>query len=207
MLRSFSLGSSSKLLVLCSWLTLGFSDTLLLLHSWLSPGTVRHALDAALLTPTCSWCYALSCLIGTSNTLLVFFYPLNYLAGCSALSLCLVLGHASTLLTLRSWFLLEHGTLFLLLFVTLNTSTLLMLRSWLRLWHSLDATRWTLSWNSSRCCWRYGPPQSWWYALITCWNFQRALVGATLRLLTPVWRKSRSWCYALSFVLEHARAL
>ena len=43
------------------------------------------------------------------------FYSLNYLA---ALSLCLVLGRASTLLTLRSWFLLEHGTLFLLRFVT-----------------------------------------------------------------------------------------
>ena len=96
-----------------------------------------------------------------------------------------------------------------------------MLRSWLRLWHSLDATRWTSSWNSPRRCWRYGPPQSWWYALITfSWNFQRALVGATLRLLTlrsgeshalPAtllalfWNTpGRSSCYALLFFLKHS---
>ena len=95
-----------------------------------------------------------------------------------------------------------------------------MLRSWLRLWHSLDATRWTSSWNSPRCCWRYGPPQSWWCALIIfSWNFQRALVGATLRLLTlrsgeshalPAtllalfWNTpGRSSCYALLFFLKN----
>ena len=74
---------------------------------------------------------------------------------------------------------------------------------------------------SPRCCWRYSPPQSWWYALITVsWNFQRALVGATLRLLTLrsgeshalratlltlFWNTpGRSRCYALLFFLKHS---
>ena len=61
------------------------------------------------------------------------FYSLNYLAGCPTLSLCLALERASTLLTLRSWLLLKHGTLFLHLFAGhLKSNTLLMLRSWLR---------------------------------------------------------------------------
>ena len=139
--------------------------------------------------------------------------------GCPTLSLCIVLGRASTLLTLRSWLFLKHGALFFLLFVTHWIPT----RSWCYVLgsgsHSLDATRWTLSWNSPRCCWRYGPPQSWWYALKTfSWNFQRALVGATLRLLTLrpgeshalratllalFWNTpGRSSCYALLFFLK-----
>ena len=152
--------------------------------------------------------------LGVSNSL-------NFLAGYPTLSLCLVLGRASTLLTLRSWLFLKHGALFLLLFVT----HWIPIRSWCYVLgsgsHSLDATRWTLSWNSPRCCWRYGPPQSWWYALKTfSWNFQRALVGATLRLLTlrsgeshalrPTllalfWNTpGRSSCYALLSFLKHS---
>ena len=88
-------------------ITLGFSDTILLLRSQLSPGPVRQALDATLLAVYWNFQHALG-----------DFNSLNYLAGCPTLSLCLVLGRASTLLTLRSWLFLKHGALFLLLFVT-----------------------------------------------------------------------------------------
>jgi hypothetical protein len=90
---------------------------------FLSPRPVRQALDATLLAGSWNFQHALG-----------DFNSLNYLAGCPTLSLCLVLGRASTLLTLRSWLLLKHGALFLLLFCdTLSANTLLVLRSWLRL--------------------------------------------------------------------------
>ena len=158
----------------------------------------EHALDATLLTVYWNFPHALG-----------FFYSLNYLAGCPTLSLCLALGRASTLLTLRSWLLLKHGTLFLLLFVThwiqtrswcyvlgSGSDTLLMLRAELVLEQSkmlltLRSTAIMIirSYNfllelPTRSCWCYAPP-----------------------LDAAVWRKSRSWCYALSFVLEHARTL
>ena len=173
-----SLGLSNTLLLLCSWLTLGFSGTPLLLRSWLSPGTVRQALDADLLTPTCSWCYALSFLLELPTCSWCFLLSLNYLTGFPALSLCFVLGHASTLLTLRSWFFLERSFCLFLWRIKLQHAldATLLASSWNIPAHSWcyvlssgsDALlmlraelRWTFSWNSPRCSWRYGPPQSW----------------------------------------------
>ena len=170
-----SLGLSNTLLLLCFWLTLGFSDFAAtpLAFSLDSPASAWYCtLGPDMLLMLRSWLP-----IGTSSTLLVFFILLT-LAGFPTLSLCFVLGHASTLLTHDATLLVLLGALFfLLLFVTHYTPTrswcyalsfvldqfgpLLMLRSWLRLRHSLDATCWTFSWNSSRCSWRYGPPQLW----------------------------------------------
>ena len=210
----FSLGSSNKLLVLGSWLTFGFSDTLLLLCSQLSPGPVRQALDATLSAVYWNFQHALG-----------VFNSLNYLASCPILSLCLVLGRASTLLTLRSWLLLKHGALFLLLFTTHWIPT----RSWCYVLgsgsQSLDATvraepclrtvqdavDATVHHNRDDMICSYNFFFS---------SFQRTLVGATLRLLTLrsgesyalramllalFWNiPGRSSCYALLFFLKHS---
>ena len=184
--------------MLRSWLNLGFSDTLLLLRS-------EHLLAFSWASPASSWCYALSCLsMGTSNTLLVCFIFQHFLFA------------LSWDVPARSWryargFSWSMARYFLLLFVThwiktrswcyvlgSDSDTLLMLRAEPRLgtvqeWDAVDATVHhnrddTLLYFflelPTRSCWCYAPP-----------------------LDAAAWRKSRSSCYALSFVLEHARTL
>ena len=191
-----SLGLSNTLLLLCFWLTLGFSDFAAtpLAFSWDSPASAWYcSLGLDMLLMLRSWLP-----IGTSSTLLVFFILLT-LAGFPTLSLCFVLGHASTLLTLRSWFYLER--FFFCFFL------------WrIKLQHALDATLLALSWTSLAHSWCYvlgsgsdtllmlraepslGTVPDALDATVhhNCdntlltfsWNFHSALVGATLRLLT-----------------------
>ena len=140
---------------------LGQSGERLILYSW-----PRHALDATLLASYWNFQHALG-----------VFYSLNSRGLSDTFSL---LCPGTCQHALDSWRYalgFTWSAFFLLLFVTHYTPTrswcyalsfvldqfgpLLMLRSWLRLRHSLDATCWTFSWNSSRCSWRYGPPQLW----------------------------------------------
>ena len=94
-------------------------DATLLAFTWgVSARPWRYALETVASWMLCSWCYALSCHWNFQHALGVFYLP--------TLSLCLVLGRASTLLTLRPWLLMKHGALFFLLFVTHWIKT----RSW-----------------------------------------------------------------------------
>ena len=159
--------------MLCSWFTLGFSDTLLLLRS-------EHLLAFSWASPASSWCYALSCLLELPTRSWCVLSSNTFSLPCPGT--CQHALDATPLASLEAW-----RAIFASFCDTLNSNTLLMLRSWLRLrlWHSLDATRWTSSWNSPRCCWRYGPPQSWWYALIIFLGTSNALL---LVLGSASWR-------------------
>ena len=161
----------------------GSSDPLFMLRSWLSPGSFQHALDATLvacqhaldvtlLTPTRSWCCALSFLCEHSGKLLMLrsqFSLLLMLASwlahgirkpswCSAPTI--LLEHSIALLTPHCWNFERalgatlstpaHFWCHALSPLLEHSSMLLMLPSWLPLGtfqHALFATLWAFSWN------------------------------------------------------------
>ena len=168
---------------------LGQSGKLLMLLSW-----PQHALNATLLGFFWNFHHALGVL-----------YSLNYLVGFPTLSLCFVLGHASTLLSLRSWFFLERSFCFFLWRIKLQNAldATLLASSWNIPAHSI-AHSWhswchVLGSSSDTLLMLRAEPSLWTVrdALVATVHHNRlntlltflgtsnaALVGATLRLLT-----------------------
>ena len=175
----------------------------LLAYSWVfrhAFAATEHLLAFSWASPASSWCYALSCLLElptrswcvlSSNTFsLSWDVPARswrYALGFSwsmARYFCFFLWHIEFQHALDATFLAPALTLswcYALNLVLEQSKMLLTLRS-----TTIVMIR---SYNffvelPTRSCWCYAPP-----------------------LDAAVWRKSRSSCYALSFVLEHARTL